>query len=108
MPGPNFGVNDNNFFVAAFPVNDFFVQFQQGFPVTVNFAPGTNTTYGAITLGVTWKPELPSPVTALLVRPEIRWDHAFTNNKPFNNNPPFNTKGTANSFTFGSDFVLTF
>ncbi len=100
--------DDNNFFVAAFPANNSFVQFQQGFPVTVNFAPGTNTTYGAITLGVTWKPELPSPVTALLVRPEIRWDHAFTNNKPFNNNPPFNTKGTANSFTFGSDFVLTF
>ncbi len=57
---------------------------------------------------MTWKPELPAPVTGLLVRPEIRWDHAFTNNKPFNNNPPANTKGTANSFTFGSDFVLTF
>jgi hypothetical protein len=74
----------------------------------VHLAPGSNTTYGALTLGVTWKPEMPSPVTGLLVRPEIRWDHAFTDNKPFNNNPPFNTKGTTNSFTFGADFVLTF
>jgi hypothetical protein len=40
------------------------------------------------------------------VRPEIRWDHAFTNNEPFNNN--LNGKGTNNSFTFGSDIVLTF
>ena len=57
---------------------------------------------------MTWKPALPAPVTGLLIRPEVRWDHAFTNNNPFNNNPPANTKGTQNSFTFGSDIVLTF
>ena len=101
--------DDNNFFVASFPGNSDFVRFQQGLSTPfVHVAPGTNTTYGAMTLGVTWKPELPSPVTALLVRPEIRWDHAFTNNKPFNNNPPANNKGTNNSFTFGADVVLTF
>ena len=97
--------DDNNFFVAVVPRQQSdFVQFQQGLPTpTVHVAPGTNTTYGALTLGVTWKPEMPAPVTGLLVRPEIRWDHAFTDNKPFNNNPPFNTKGTNNSFTFGAD-----
>ena len=101
--------DDNNFFVASFPGSSDFVKFQQGLSTpNVHAAPGTNTTYGALTLGVTWKPEMPSPVTALLVRPEIRWDHAFTDNKPFNSNPPFNTKGTTNSFTFGADFVLTF
>ncbi len=100
--------DDNNFFVAAFPANNSFVKFQQGFATTVNGAPGGNTTYGGLTLGVTWKPEVPAPITGLMVRPEIRWDHAFTNNKPFNNNPPLNTKGTNNSFTFGSDIVLTF
>ena len=57
---------------------------------------------------MTWKPEVPAPVTGLLVRPEVRWDHAFTDNNPFNNNPPANTKGTNNSFTFGADVVLTF
>ena len=80
-----------------------FVQLQQGFagPV-VHAAPGSNTTYGALTLGVTWKPEVPAPVTGLLVRPEVRWDHAFTNNKPFN------AQQDNNSFTFGTDVVLTF
>ena len=100
--------DDNNFFVASFPANNSFVQFQQGFPVLVHSAPGSNSTYGALTVGVTWKPALPAPVTGLLVRPEVRWDHAFTSNDPFNNNPPANTKGTQNSFTFGSDIVLTF
>jgi hypothetical protein len=57
---------------------------------------------------VTWKPDVPAPVTGLLIRPEVRWDHAFTNNNPYNNNPPYNSKGTANSFTFGADAVLTF
>jgi hypothetical protein len=44
----------------------------------------------------------------VLIRPEIRWDHAFTNNDPFNNNPPADNKGTDNSFTFGTDAVITF
>jgi len=101
--------DDNNFFVASFPGNSDFVRFQQGLSTPfVHAAPGTNTTYGALTLGVTWKPEMPAPMTGLLVRPEIRWDHAFTNNKPFNNNPPANSKGTNNSFTFGADVVVTF
>jgi hypothetical protein len=101
--------DDNNFFVASFPGNSDFVKFQQGLSTPfVHFAPGSNTTYGALTLGVTWKPEVPAPITGLLVRPEVRWDHAYTDNNPFNNNPPSNTKGTNNSFTFGGDFVLTF
>ena len=99
--------DDNNFFVASFPASNSFVQFQQGFPVLVHGAPGTNTTYGALTLGVTWKPTLPAPVTGLLVRPEIRWDHAYTNNNPFNDNTT-TSNGTPNSFTFGADVVLTF
>ena len=101
--------DDHNFFVAAFPNNSNFVQFQQGLPTPFVFgAPGTNTTYSEITLGVTYKPTLPAPVTGLLVRPEIRWDHAYTGNKPFNSNPPGFTKGTNDSFTFGADAVLTF
>ena len=78
------------------------MQFQQGFPVSVVAAPGSNSTYGAITLGVTWKPEMPVPISGLAIRPEIRWDHAFTNNKPFN------AQRDNNNFTFGSDIVLSF
>jgi hypothetical protein len=101
--------DDNSFFVASFPGNSDFIKFQQGLATPfVHFAPGSNTTCGGLTLGVTWKPAMPEPVTGLLVRPDIRWDHAYTDNKPSNNNPPANSKGTNDAFTFGADFVLTF
>jgi hypothetical protein len=95
--------DDNNFFVASFPSNSGPVMLQQGFAVPfLHTAPGSNTTYGAMTLGVTWKPALPRPVSGLLVRPEIRWDHAFTNNHPFN------AQTDTNAVTIGADAVLTF
>jgi hypothetical protein len=102
--------DDNNFFVASFAGNNDPVRFQQGLPTrqAVYAAPGTNTTYGSLTLGVTWKPELPTSFATLMIRPEIRWDHAFTSNKPFNNNALTNTGGTSDNFTFGADLVLTF
>jgi Putative beta-barrel porin-2, OmpL-like. bbp2 len=102
--------DDNNFFVASFSGNNDPVRFQQGLPTisAVNAAPGGGTTYSGLTLGVTYKPDVPAPISGLLIRPEVRWDHAYTSNKPFNQNPPAFTKGTSNSFTFGADAVLTF
>jgi hypothetical protein len=112
--------DDNNFFVASFSGNNDPVRFQQGLstvgPVYGGqgfYGPGPggttgNSTYGALSVGVTYKPTLPAPVTGLLIRPEVRWDHAFTNNNPFNQNPPALTKGTANNFTMGADAVITF
>jgi Putative beta-barrel porin-2, OmpL-like. bbp2 len=102
--------DDNNFFVAAYSGNGDYVRVEQGLaPVSpVYFAPGGSTTYGELTLGVTYKPTLPPPVTGLLIRPEVRWDHAFTDNNPFNQNPPSDTKGTPNNFTFAADAVITF
>ena len=94
--------DDNNFFVASFPSNNAPILAQQGFAPFVHAAPGTSTTYGALTLGVTWKPALPAPVTGLLIRPEVRWDHAFTNNHPFN------AQQDNNAVTLGADAVLTF
>ena len=105
--------DDNNFFVAAFSGNNDPVRVQQGLaPISnVYAAPGgsAGTTYGALTLGVTYKPALPAPVTSLLIRPEVRWDHALTSNNPFNQNyQPVGNKGTSNNFTFGADAVVTF
>jgi Putative beta-barrel porin-2, OmpL-like. bbp2 len=103
--------DDNNFFVASYSGNGDPVRVQQGLtPVSgVYVAPGGGgTTYGALTGGITWKPEVPAAITGLAIRPEVRWDHAFTNNNPFNQNPPSFNKGTQNSFTFGGDVVLTF
>ena len=74
----------DGFFVASVPTNDGPILAQQGFGPTVHVAPGSNTPYGALSFGVSWKPALAAPVTGLLIRSEVRWDHAFTNNHPFN------------------------
>ena len=45
---------------------------------------------------------MPAPVTGLLVRPEVRWDHAITNNHPIA------AQLDNNAITLGIDAVLTF
>ncbi len=98
--------DDKNFFVAGFSgVNDP-NNAQSGFPLTgpVFVAPGSSTTYGALTLGVTYKPSLDAlklPGT-LMIRPELRYDTSMSGNKPFNGGKD------SGAFTIGSDFVLTF
>lgn len=95
--------DDHNFFVASYSANNGPILAQQGFPVPgLHAAPGSNTSYGEMTIGVTWKPTLPAPVSGLLIRPEVRWDHAFTNNHPFN------AQKDNNAITLGVDAVLTF
>jgi hypothetical protein len=95
--------DDNNVFVASFQNNGSFVQAEQGFPVSGIGHPLSATTYGALTVGVTYKPAgLPAVISGLLIRPEIRWDTDLGGQKAFNGN-------TANSqVTLASDFVLTF
>ena len=95
--------DDHNLFVSGFGANNGPVLAQQGFPAALVGAPGSSTTYGALTLGVTYKPaDVPAPISGLLIRPEIRYDHALTNNKPYNGGKD------AGSFTIASDVVLTF
>ena len=100
--------DDNNFFVASYSNNNDPVRFQQGLaPISIIYAaPGSNTTYGALTFGATIKPTLPAPVTGLLVRPEVRVDHAFAN-RPFNQGAATD-KATNTNVTFAADAVLTF
>jgi Putative beta-barrel porin-2, OmpL-like. bbp2 len=99
--------DDNGFFVTAFPANNVFgftnfVRSELGLP-SVSVGTGVPTTYGEITLGLTFKPNLPAPVTGLLIRPELRVDSALSGGRPFGSN--FN--GTS-QVTVASDFVLTF
>jgi hypothetical protein len=94
--------DDNNFFVAGFGANNGFDQFQKGFATPVTAALHA-TTYGAITLGVTYKPAgLPPVISGLLIRPEIRYDVDLGGARAFNSNKD------NGSFTVGSDVVLTF
>jgi len=95
-----------NFFVAGFPGNRDFVNFERGFPLEKNLlAAAGPTTYGEITLGLTYKPPMPAPIQGLMIRPEIRFDDALNGVKAFK----FDSFGAPHSdsqVTFGLDFVL--
>jgi hypothetical protein len=95
--------DDNNFFVAGFGANNGFDQLQKGYPTPLVSGAKHATTYGELTLGVTYKPAgLPPVISGLLIRPEIRWDTDLGGASAYNG-------GTANSsFTAASDVVLTF
>lgn len=94
--------DDNNFFVAGFGANNGFDQAQKGFATPLAAALHA-TTYGALTLGVTYKPaDMPAPISGLLIRPEVRYDRDLGGSKAFNSNKD------NGSFTIASDVVLTF
>jgi Putative beta-barrel porin-2, OmpL-like. bbp2 len=95
--------DDNNFFVSGFASNDGFDLAQKGLSTVLVSGAKHATTYGELTLGVTYKPSgLPPIISGLMIRPEIRWDTDLGGASAFNG-------GTANSsFTAASDVVLTF
>jgi hypothetical protein len=75
--------DQNNFFVAGLanslgPVNVLGGRSPQSFIQ----GPVTGTTYGAITLGFTYKPVVPDMITALMIRPEVRYDGSLSGGKP--------------------------
>jgi hypothetical protein len=97
--------DDTGFFVGGFRGNFAFQSFSFGYtdlplPDPSVYGFGANT-YGALTLGVTWKPNL-APFSTLMIRPEIRWDHAFVDTRPFNSN------SSNNQFLASVDLILGF
>jgi hypothetical protein len=103
--------DDNGFFVAGYPGNYDPVYTEKGIVAGNTTFSMPAATYGAITLGVTWKPEVPTPVTSLAIRPELRYDQSLGGNKVFNRS--INTAGVATfkdsgAFTISTDVILTF
>lgn len=105
--------DDNGFFVAGFPGNYDPVYTEKGIgaPLNTTFAIPP-ATYGALTLGVTYKPAVPPPITSLAIRPEIRYDQSLGGNRVFNRTVNATT-GVATfkdsgAFTIGTDVILTF
>ena len=70
-------------------------------PALGGIAGGQGTTYGAITLGVTIKPDVPKPLALVLLRPEVRYDRIIAGAPLYNN-------GGRDQFTFGGDLVVGF
>ncbi len=98
--------DDNGFFVAAFPGNYDNVNAQKGIANTA--IPAKQATYGALTLGFTYKPVVPAAITGLLIRPELRYDQSLGGNKVFNYNQIKGTYRDSGALTVGTDVVLTF
>ena len=93
--------DNRNFYVTAAPGNLDYVDSERGFPAAVISAPRP-TTYSEITVGLTYKPPLPAPVSTLMIRPELRYDRALDGSHPF-------AAGHDNgAFTAAADLVLGF
>jgi len=62
---------------------------------------GGHTAYGEVTFGATFKPNVPKPLQGLLIRPEVRYDRAFSTT-------PYNDSTSRYQVTIGCDVVLQF
>lgn len=95
--------DDDGFYVISYANTHDPMRALEGEPtIDPRTVGGGKTTYGAITAGVNIKPPVPKPLAGLTIRPEIRYDRALTNTRPFNQS------SDRDQFTAGVDFILTF
>lgn len=96
--------DEKGFFVAQFAGSQDFINVERGNTATLNprTVGGGNTTYGALTVGVTIKPPMPKPLAGLLIRPEVRYDRSL------NNTRPFDVSTAKDQWTIGIDAILEF
>ena len=95
--------DEDGFYVAQFGNFHDPVRALEGEPVTdPRTVGGGRTTYGAITLGINIKPPVPKPFAGVTFRPELRYDRALTNTRPFNDS------SDRDQFTLGIDCIISF
>ena len=94
----------DGFYVVSFAENDDAIDGLRGGSLTLDprTVGGGKATYGAITLGLNIKPNVPKPATSLIIRPELRFDRALTGTRPFNDS------NDRNQFTAGIDVIIGF
>lgn len=96
-----------NFFVSTPLLNNGIALGEEGFPgPSVGGLPGFGTTYGAATLGLTIKPDVPKPLALVMIRPEIRYDRILDGANLYGGTPFSPAK--RDQFTFGGDVVVGF
>ena len=104
--------DDNGFFVGLAPGTYDPVYGQKGNVALSTGVAVPAATYGSLTLGLTYKPEVPKPITGLMIRPEIRVDRSLGGNAVFNRASDNSRRGyifkDATAITIGADVVLTF
>ena len=92
-------------YVAGFPGNFAYVYTERGLPT--GFIAEQPTTYGALTIGANYKPEMPKLLEGLTIRPELRVDHSFNGTHPFDVDKAGIGKDIT-SFTPAVDLVVPF
>ena len=94
--------DNNNFFVASPVGNRDFANFQRGVFANL-YTASRPTTYSEFTMGLTYKPTwLPPLLSTAMIRPELRYDRALNDSRPFRDG---RDKG---SVKLAADFVLGF
>ncbi|MBV9391804.1 MAG: outer membrane beta-barrel protein [Verrucomicrobia bacterium] len=96
--------DEEGFYVAQFRANNDAAHILRGdnIPFDPSNLGGGKTTYFAVTAGVNIKPPMPKPIAGLVFRPEIRYDRALTNTRPFKQN------SSEDQLTIGFDIILSF
>lgn len=101
-------VDSRNALVSQFGANGDFLRAEEGLPAlsayTMTGGPaGQRTTYGALTVGIAYKPKLEgTPISTLIIRPELREDTALQGLHPFHDGRD------KSQTTFGCDVILGF
>ena len=96
----------DGFYVLNFPANLDPVNLTKGYPNTA-FGLTQPTTYSEVSLSLVYKPDVPKPLTLVLLRPEVRYDRALAGGLPYNPNAA-NVGQTRDQFTFGGDVIVGF
>jgi len=101
----------NGFFVTAFPGSNLdFVNCESGLNTCRQFGTGAPTTYGALTVGLNYKPSLPAvlkPFKGFVIRPEFRVDGVLGGPPAFDLNKE-GVAGKRTQETVAVDFILPF
>ncbi|WP_025886412.1 outer membrane beta-barrel protein [Asaia prunellae] len=92
--------DNSGLFVVNFLNNQAYMNAFKGGYAPAETAPPT--TYGALTLGVTYRPDLGHGIRVFALRPEIRFDRSL------NGTSPFNDGRNTGIFTFGGDAMIGF
>jgi hypothetical protein len=97
--------DEKGFFVGQFRANNDFIHLERGDPTAPDPSTfgGGKTTYLEITGGITLKPPVPKPLAGLLIRPEVRYDRALTDQTL-----PFSQLTSRDQWTLGLDVILEF
>jgi hypothetical protein len=92
----------NNFFVGAFKNPLDFVDVEKGLPASGFVGNTEKSTYSEVTLGLTYKPDVPDAITGTMIRPELRYDRVLAGGQPYDT-------GTAKGqVTLAFDIVVPF